>query len=258
MAQRSGALRQPVRLVGQIAVGVAFIGIWQAVYAMGWVKPLVARSPGQVGGFLVGMVRTGDLWLPLYSTVEATLAAFLLASAVGVTLGIGLGLFPRFESLVDPYISALNAMPRIAFAPVFILFFGIGQSAKIALAFSVVVFIVMVSARGGIRTVDPDIRTMVAVMNITKREMFWKILLPSAIPSIFAGLRLGVVYSLLGVVTSEILASRVGLGQLIAQYAGTFRLEGVYAIVLVLAVVASALNNGMSWLERRILGVRAL
>ena len=95
-------------------------------------------------------------------------------------------------------------------------------------------------------------------MNITRREMFWKILLPSAVPSIFAGLRLGVVYSLLGVVTSEILASRIGLGQLIAEYAGTFRLEGVYAIVLVLAIVASALNNGMSWLERRILGTRAL
>lgn len=258
MTRKLGPLPPPIRLIGQIGVGLAFIGVWQAIYSAGWVKPLIARSPGQVGSFLLDMISTGDLWLPLYSTVEATLVAFVLASAVGVAIGIGLGLFPRVESLVDPYISAFNAMPRIAFAPVFILFFGIGQSAKIALAFSVVVFILLVSARGGIRTVDPDIRTMVTVMNINKREMFWKVLLPSAVPSIFAGLRLGVVYSLLGVVTSEILASRVGLGQLIAQYAGTFRLEGVYAIVLVLAVVASLLNNGMSWLERHILGARAL
>ncbi len=246
------------RLAGQILVGLGFLAVWQLTYLSGIVKPLISRSPSQVFWFFVQIAADGTLAPALYSTLEATLVAFVLASFVGVVLGIGLGLFPKVEELVDPYISAFNAMPRIAFAPVFILIFGIGQTAKIALAFSVVVFILLVNARAGIRTVDRDIRLMVTVMNITKRDMFIKILLPSAIPSIFAGLRLGIIYSLLGVVTSEILASRVGLGQLIAGYAGTFQLEGVYAVVIVLAISASLLNVGMAWLERRILGARAL
>jgi len=259
MASKAPPLHQRlVLLAGQIGVGLLFLAIWSAVHAAGIVKPLISRSPTQVFNALWEMAVDGTLWPALYSTLEATLVAFALASVVGVVIGIGLGLFPRIEALVDPYISAFNAMPRIAFAPVFILLFGIGQGAKIALAFSVVVFIMLVNARAGIRTVDRDILTMCRVMNVTKRDMFMKILLPSAVPSIFAGLRLGIIYSLLGVVTSEILASRVGLGQLIAFYAGTFKLEGVYAIVIVLALIASLLNVAMAWIEQRILGERAL
>lgn len=243
--------------VGQILVGAALVAIWQFVYTLKIVKPLVARSPSQVWEFFLKIAADGTLMPALYSTLEATIVAFVLASVVGVVIGISLGLFPRFEALIDPYLSAANAMPRIAFAPVFILFLGIGQGAKIALAFSVVVFILIVNARAGIRTVDRDILTMATVMNITKPQIFTKILLPSAIPSIFAGLRLGLIYSLLGVVTSEILASRIGLGQLIALYAGTFVLEGVYAVVFVLALVASLINIFMSVLEQKLLGQRA-
>ena len=246
------------RILGQLLVGILLLAVWQLTYMAGIVKPLISRSPSQVFWFFIRIAEDGTLFPAFYSTVEATLAAFVLSSIVGIVLGIGLGLFPRVEELLDPYISAFNAMPRIALAPVFVLIFGIGQAGKIALAFSVVVFIMLVNARAGIRTVDRDIRLMVTVSNISKIDMFIKILLPSAVPSIFAGLRLGIIYALLGVVTSEILASRVGLGQLIAQYAGTFQLEGVYAVIIVLAIVATLLNTGMAWVEARILGARAL
>lgn len=246
------------RFVGQVLVGLAILAVWQLVHMSGIVKPLISRSPAQVFNFLIDIAKSGVLWPALYATLEATLVAFVLASVVGVTCGIGLGLFPKFEALVDPYINAFNAMPRTAFAPVSILIFGINQSAKIALGFSVCVFIMLVNARAGIRTVDRDIKLMVTVMNISRVEMFWKILLPSAVPSIFAGLRLGIIYSLLAVTTSEIIASRIGLGQLISLYAGTFQLEGVYAIVIILAIVATIINSIMARLERRILGTRAL
>lgn len=242
--------------VGQILVGIGFVALWEVVYRLDIVKPLISRSPQQVWNFFLKILADGTFWPALYSTLEATFFSFFLASAVGIIIGIGLGLFPRIEALIDPYLSAINAMPRIAFAPVFILVFGIGQTSKVALAFSVVVFILILNARAGIRTVDRDIMTMATVMNINKRQMFAKILLPSAIPSIFAGLRLGVIYALLGVVTSELVASRQGLGQLIAWYAGTFVLEGVYAIVIVLAIVASLMNVGMAALERKLLRSR--
>lgn len=240
-------------LLGQFAIGLVILAFWQLSWVYGLVDPLVARSPAQVWMALIAIVEDGTLWPALYATIEATLIAFVLASAAGVIAGIGLGLFPSFEVLIDPYINAVNSMPRIAFAPVFTLFFGIGQEAKIALAFSIVVFMVMISARAGIRSVDRDILTMARVMNSTRFQIFTKIFVPAAVPSIFAGLRLGIVYALFGVITSEILSSRVGLGQLISKYAGVFQLEGMYAVILVMTLVAAALNGGMAMIERRLL-----
>lgn len=244
--------------MGQIGVGVAFLALWYGVHEAGILPPVISRSPGEVFGFLWGIILDGTLWPSLYSTLEATIAAFVLASVVGIIIGIALGLFPNVETLLDPYINALNAMPRIAFAPVFIIAFGIGQGSKIALAFSIVVFVLMVNARAGVRTADRDILTMARVMDCTRSQMFFHVFLPSAVPSIFAGLRLGLIYSLLGVITSEIIASRVGLGQLIAWYSGIFQLEGVYAVVFVLAVVAALLNVLMASVERRLLKGRTI
>ncbi|MEX4004871.1 ABC transporter permease [Paraburkholderia sp. EG285A] len=244
--------------VGQVLVGLVVLAVWYLTDRYHIIPKIISRSPIDVFRFLVRIAEDGTLWPALYSTLEATIAAFLLASVVGVVFGVALGLFPRVEALIDPYLNALNAMPRIAFGPVFIIAFGIGQASKVALAFSIVVFVMMVNARSGVRMVDRDIMTMARVMNCSRTQMFFKILLPSAVPSIFAGLRLGLIYSLLGVITSEIIASRVGLGQLIAWYSGIFQLEGVYAVVLVLAVVASLLNMFMSAIERRLLKGRGV
>ncbi|WIY53904.1 ABC transporter permease [Devosia sp. YIM 151766] len=240
-------------LIGQVVIGIALLLFWQLAWTGGWVDPIIARSPEQVWSALLMLIGDGTLWPSFYATMEATLMAFVLASVVGVLVGIGLGLFPRVEELFDPYINAINTMPRIAFAPVFTLYFGIGQEAKIALAFSIVVFMVMIAARAGIQNVDRDVVTMARLMGTSRSQMFTKILLPAATPSIFAGLKLGVVYSLFGVITSEILSSRIGLGHLISRFAAVFQLEGMYAVILIMTVAAAALNGLMTVIERRFL-----
>lgn len=253
IAKRKSESDRASILAIQIAIGVAILAFWQFCWSFGLVDPIIARSPAQVWGALVQIVTDGTLWPSLYATMEATLVAFVLASVIGVVIGIGFGLFPRVEEVFQPYINAINTMPRIAFAPVFTLYFGIGQEAKIALAFSIVVFMVMISARAGIQTVDRDIITMARLMGTRRIEMFTKILLPAATPSIFAGLRLGIVYALFGVITSEILSSRVGLGHLISRYAGVFQIESMYAVILVMTVVAAFLNGLMAMAEKRFL-----
>jgi NitT/TauT family transport system permease protein len=235
----------------RLAVAVLFIVLWHLTWT--WFDPLVARSPLQVGTAFVQLIEDGVLWTNLWATASATIIAFALGSVVGVVVGIGLGLLPTLEAVLNPYIDALNSLPRIALAPVFIVYFGIGQSAKIALAFSLVVFVMLVAARAGIRSADPDIVKLCKSMDLTKVQMFFKVLLPTAYPSIFGGLRLSAIYSMLGVVASEIIASKVGLGQLIAEYSGTFQMASMYAVILVLLVVASVLNMAMAALEKYIL-----
>lgn len=250
----SGPVRRgPALRLAQAAFIAGVIGLWWLVTSVGIIKPLLSRTPADVWRFLEASARSGELFSNLGATLEATLLAFVLASAVGIVIGISLGLLPRVEAVVDPFMDALNSMPRIALGPVFIIYFGIGIAAKIALAFTIVVFILIYNARAGVRSADPDILRLSRALGATKKQLFWKILLPVSIPAIFAGLRLGLIYALLGAVTSEIIASREGLGQMIMTYSGTFKLEGVYGILVVLAIVGMLLNSIMLFVERRIL-----
>ena len=252
--RRRYPLRSQVALrFWQLLVLLAVIGLWQLVVSLKLVDPIIAKSPAQVFSFLRQSSESGQLWRNTAATMEAVFIAFGLASVVGVMIGITLGLLRGVERVLTPFFDAANAMPRIALAPVFIVWLGIGIDAKVALAFSIVVFIVVSAAQAGVRSADPEVLRMSAVFGITKPQLFYKVLLPVSVPSIFSGLRLGLVYALLGVVGSEIIASQEGLGQLISMYSGEFRLDAVYGILIVLAIIASVLNMITAAAERWLL-----
>jgi NitT/TauT family transport system permease protein len=240
-------------LVLRALFGAVLIGAWQAAVGSGIIDRSVVSTPGAVAAYLGSAVVDSSFWVNLAATMQAVFAAFLLAGVVGIVAGLGLGLLPNLEKVVSPYLEALNAMPRIALAPVFVVAFGISTSAKIALAFSIVVFLVLSGARAGIQSADVDLLRLCRVLRLNKTQMFWKVLLPVAMPSIFGALRLGIIYSLLGVVTAELLASRNGIGQMLQQFAGLYRTDGLIGLIIVLAIVATVINGGMAVLERRLL-----
>ncbi len=237
----------------QVALGVALLGLWQLAAARQWPDPVLAKSPVQSWDYLVSTARSGALWSNTYATMTAVLIAWVLASLAGVIAGVALGLMPRTERVLNPYLDAANAMPRIAFAPLLIVALGIGTSAKVALAATLVFFIVLSGARAGVRSADADWLLLSSVLGARKHQVFRKVLLPVATPAIFAALRLGLIYSLLGVVGSELISARDGLGQLIAYDSSVFQMDGVYGILVLLAVIAVVLNQLMGFLERRLL-----
>jgi NitT/TauT family transport system permease protein len=203
--------------------------------------------------YLVEATKSGELWLNTQSTMTAVLIAWVLAGSAGVLAGIALGLLPRVERVLEPFLDAANAMPRIALAPLFIVMLGINTSAKVALASTLVFFILLAGARAGVRSTDAELLRLSTVLGAKKHHLFLKVFVPVATPAIFAGLRLGLIYSLLGVVGSELISARDGLGQLIATYSATFRMDAVYAILILLALVAVALNQLMAAVERKLL-----
>lgn len=229
------------------------VGLWQMVYALEVASRTVVPSPGEVFGALVELEQTGALWSNLASTTEATVVALAVSAVVGIPLGIVLGMMPRTQSVIGPYINALNSMPRIALAPVFIVVFGIGQGSKVALGFSIAVFIFIMNARVGVLSADEEHRRVCLTLGASRRQMFVKLYLPVAVPAIFTAFRLGMVYSLLGVVSAEIISSRLGMGQLIASYSATLSMQYVYAALLVLAVFASILTIVAGSIESRLL-----
>lgn len=237
----------------QLVLVALWIGAWDLTARNQWITPVLAKSPRQSWDYLVEAIDNGELWSNAQATMLAVVIAWVLASAVGVVAGLTLGLLPTLERILAPFLDAANAMPRIALAPFFIVAFGIGTTAKVALASTLVFFIVLSASRAGVRSADSEWLRLSAVLGAKKHHLFWKVMLPVATPAIIASLRLGLIYALLGVVGSELIAAENGLGQLIAQYSSLFRLEAVYAILILLAVIAVVLNQVMAALERRLL-----
>ena len=234
-------------------LGLLLLGLWQLAAAEKWPDPVLAKSPVQSWDYLVSAARSGELWSNTRSTMTAVLIAWVLAGLAGVVAGLALGLMPRTERVLSPFLDAANAMPRIALAPLLIVALGIGTSAKVALASTLVFFIVVSGARAGVRSTDAEWLRLSTVLGARKAQLFGKVLLPVATPAIFAALRLGLIYSLLGVVGSELYSARDGLGQLIAYNSSIFQMDAVYGILLLLAVIAVILNQLMGFLERRLL-----
>lgn len=239
--------------LGRLAIFLGFGLAWWIAVQLKWLDKFFVSSPDLIARFLVeNFVK--EIIPNWRATLLATLIAFALSGVAGVLAGLALYEFPRVKRLLDPFLTALNSMPRIALAPIFILWFGIETTSKVALAFSLGFFIVLLSTYAGIRNVDPILMRLSRSLGCSPWQQFTKIMLPWAIPSVFAGLKLALIYSFLGVVTSEMLASKVGLGQLIMYYSGLLRMEAVMAILFVMAVTAVLLTMLGDWVEAKLLG----
>jgi NitT/TauT family transport system permease protein len=209
--------------------------------------------PSEIGKFLYNALRTGSLWVDTGVTLEETLVGFLIGSGLGIAVGLIAARKPVLDAILDPYLGTLNSLPRIALAPLFLLWFGLGITSKIALSISLVFFVVAINARAGALSIPSDYITVARTLGANEWQNFVKIVLPGSVPSIFAGLRLGVVYSLLGVVTGEMIAAKAGLGEQLTYFAGTFQIAGVFGILVILAIIAVALNWSMAFAENRLL-----
>jgi ABC-type nitrate/sulfonate/bicarbonate transport system permease component len=238
----------------RLAVPLIALGLWQLAYHLGLGGRALLPSPRTVWEATAALHNSGTLWPNVSSTLGAALGALALSALVGTPFGVLLGMRPRAWEVLGPYLNALNSMPRIALAPVFVVLLGIGPSSKIAVGFSVAVFIFMMNARAGVLSADDEHRRVCLTLGASKVQLFWKLYVPVALPAIFAALRLGAVYALLGVVSSEILASQSGVGQLIASYSATLSMAYVYSLLIILAIFASALTLVLGALEASLLG----
>ncbi len=241
-------------LLAQIVALVVFFGLWEWSARSRWIDPLFIGQPTKILSYLHGAIWVdGHLFIEAAWTLGSTGVAFVLGSVAGLVFGLIFVAYPVLERFFDPLFSALNALPRIALAPLFLLWFGLGPASKIALGFSLTFFIVLNSTIAGARSVDSDWLTLSRMLGASKVAMFFKVTLISAVPTIFSGLRLGLIYALLGVIGGEIIASQHGLGQQLSYLAGTFDTNGVFGVLLVLALVGVALTWVMSAIEKYLL-----
>lgn len=231
-----------------------FVGAWELAARQGLLDPTFFGFPSGIVVYLwQGLFVNGKLWLELGYTMAGTLISFFLGSFMAIVLGLMFVVFPRLEHAMEPYLTVLNAMPRLALAPLFLLWFGLGLWSKVAVGTSLSFFIVLANTVAGIRGVSTDLITLSRSLGATPSQIFFKVTLPSAVPVIASGLRLGLIFSMLGVIGSEIIAAEHGLGQVLSYLQSTFHMNGVMAITLLLAGLGMLVTLGMTRLERSLL-----
>jgi len=244
-------------LLWQVALALAVLMAWQGASGR-LVDSFFISNPLDVGVRLFGWVRDGTIFVHLWATVYATVMGFVIGSLAGVVLGIWLGVSPFTSRLLSPYLNALNALPKVALAPLFVLWFGLGIESKIALAAVLVLFLMFLNTYAGVREVDQDLIDTARLMRATRAQVVTKIIIPSAMSWVFAGLKISVPYALIGAVLGEMIASNRGLGYLVQFSGAQFDTAGVFAVLLVIALLAVVLNFLVELVQDRMQQWRAV
>lgn len=235
----------------QILLLVVVLAAWQ-ITAGRLIDKLYISSPSDVALRLGKWGGDGTLWSNTKITIEETVLGYLIGAGVGAVVGFGFALLDTIGRVAEPFVIALYSIPKVAVAPLFIIWFGIGVSMKVLLAAATVFFLVYLNTLQGVRNIEPELRNAARLMNANRRQVFFKVLVPGSMGGLITGLRVAVPYALLGAVVGELVASNRGLGFLILDSASAFDPAGVFAALLVVTAIAMLLNFIVSVLEKRV------
>jgi len=224
--------------------------IWELLSRYLVANALFLAAPSQVFAAIVALARSGELWRHVGISALEFALGYVIASILGILLGLGMASSERIKQIAQPWISGLYATPTIALAPLFILWFGIGIWSKVLVVILLVLFPVTINTEAGLRTTSERLTEMLRSFGASPRQIFFKVSLPSALPFILAGLKLGIGRGLIAVVVAELFGSRAGLGRLISQSADAFNMPELFAGVVVLAVAGILMTAGFTWLEK--------
>jgi NitT/TauT family transport system permease protein len=234
-------------------VGGGFLGVWQWGANSGWLDPFFFSRPTHIATRVVEWVTSGSLWPHLGTTLLEALLAFVIGSLLGVSFGFTLGRLPLAARVLDPYIKIANALPRVALAPLFLLWFGLDIRSKVALGVTLVFFLVFFNTYRGVLEVNPVLVNNARMLGANEAQLIRHVLLPSVLTWIFSSLEAAVGFAIVGAVVGEYLGAARGVGYLIAQAEGVFDTTGVFAGMAVLAAIVLVVSYGVGRVERYLL-----
>lgn len=255
---RARAVRNRSLLVqaGRILVLAAVLGLWEWFARSGVIDPFNFSMPtkiwDQIRQWSLHGTAQGSLWEQIWYTLYEALLGWGIGVVVGVVLGIALGRIRFLADVFGPYVKVLNALPRIVLAPIFLIWFGLGPASKVASAVVLVFFPVFFNAFQGAREVDRDLVANARILGASNRRVTLQVVIPSATSWIFTSLHVSFGFALIGAIVGEYIGATKGLGLLVASSQGTFNAAGVYAAMVILAVVALLAEGLLTFLEKRL------
>lgn len=254
--ERDAFIDRIPRWLAMTILFVIVVAIWDLVTRMGWVSPIILPSPQETLADLIFVGRnlvTADYMLAaLWTTTLTVIYGFLIAAAIGFSLGVLVGETKFGERAVMPYLVAIDTMPKIAFAPLFIAWLGFDIGSKVALAAFIATFAIVVATAAGLYAATESERMLFKSMGASRLQTLIRLKLPTGLPYIFTGLKIASVGVMAGAITGEFLGGGKGFGALIRQSASQMNTPRVFALILYLSLLGLALYFTIAWLQRRL------
>lgn len=226
------------------------LALWEGGVQLGFVDRFFFSCPSEIVQTAIIKWNKGDLWRDIAYTGASTLAGFALGTLVGSLTGLLFWFSRRAAMVAEPWLIVLNALPKLALAPVLVILLGIGFSSKVMLAFLMTVVVAALSAWGGVKAVDPALTTLMFSLGAKRRQVFTHLVVPSAMPWMISGLRVNIALSMAGAIVGEFIASDRGLGRMIVYAGTTFDLKLVWVGVTVLSLLSLVMYGGVVALEK--------
>lgn len=238
---------------GSLALLVVFLALWQWGPGLLGMPEFVLPNLTRVAREAVAMWQTGNLLEHGLITTLEIIVGFALGALLGVVIGVALGLSPSAEAMLSPYILALQIAPKVAFAPLFVMWLGYTVYPKILIAILIVFFPVMINVLSAIRTVDPDMINLVRALSANRWQLFRLVEFPSAMSALFSGLRIASTLAVIGVTVGELVGGNKGLGFLLVDAEGQGNTAGVFVTIVALTLIGVLAYAAVVWAEKRVL-----
>ncbi|TDD98171.1 ABC transporter permease [Actinomadura rubrisoli] len=238
------------RVLAPLALFAIVLVVWDLANTQGWVSDLILPRPGAVAVAAYDLFSTGLVWEHLGTTLYETLAGFALAALLGIGSAVAAGSSPLLRKMIYPYAVTLQVLPMLSIVPILISAFGFGSTSKIVIAGLISFFPIFVNALTGLLTPDPDAEELFRSLRVGKKRTFVHLLLPTAAPMIFAGLRIGLTLALAGAVVAEVVSAQKGLGFLVQRYSSQLNQDDAFAVVVVLTAMGLLLYGAIGCADR--------
>ncbi len=247
------AARARVDALAVVAMGLAFLAAWQFVPPLLGVPKFIIPTLGECAVEMMRMFEHENLFAHIASTFAIATAGFVAGSALGAAFGFLLGVSLRAERVLSPYLLAVQIAPKVAFAPLFIMWMGYNAWPKFVVTVLVVFFPILVNVLGAVKTVDRDLVNLARACSMTRMQIFWKVEFRAAMPALMSGLRIGATLAIIGVAVGELVGGNTGLGYLITYGEGQANTAMVFVAIILLTVIGIVLYAAVAALERRVL-----
>lgn len=248
----SRARRVRSMVVPPLIAGVLIIALLELVGRSGILPRILFPSPFAVFEAIWNQMFNGFLWYNLWITLLESVAGFALGSAIGFALGVAIGLSRTMSRALYPYVIIVQAIPRVALAPLFIAFFGFGIASKIVISLAVCFFPVLINTIVGLRQADPSAVTLMRSFSSTRMMVFRKLLLPGALPAIMGGLKTALTLAFVGAIVGELIGANAGVGTLISQSAFSLRIDAMFGYILWLSFLSLAIFALLELADRKL------